>query len=103
LFGVIILLGKINVLLSLSLAQVLSLLASTGILFCYVFCWYSAIKLINISKAATILLIAPVISMILGILMFEEPTPILQLAGSVLILLGGYLVTKVKSEFVGGV
>jgi len=59
--------------------------------------------LINVSKAATILLLSPVISMFLGIIMFNEPTPILQLGGSVLILLGGYLVSKVKSEFVEGV
>ncbi len=103
LFGVVVLFGKINVLFSLSFTQIISLLVSTGILFCYVYCWYSSVKLINVSKAATILLLSPVISMILGILMFGEPTPILQLVGSVLILLGGYLVSKVKSEFVGGV
>ncbi|MBL7170013.1 MAG: DMT family transporter [Candidatus Aenigmarchaeota archaeon] len=103
LFGLILVLGKIDVLLSLSLIQIRNLIISTGILFCYVSFWYSAVKLINISKAATILLISPVISMILGILMFNEPTPGLQLLGSVLILAGGYLVSKVKSGFVEGV
>ena len=103
LFGVIVLLGKLDVLFSLSLGQIFGLLASTSILFSYVYCWYSAIKLINVSKATTILLLSPVISMLLGIIMFNEPTPILQLGGSVLILLGGYLVSKVKSEFVEGV
>jgi len=101
LFSVIILFGKLDILFSLSINQILGLLVSTGILFGYIFCWYSSVKLINVSKAATILLLSPVISMILGIFMFNEPTPIFQLGGSVLILLGGYLVTKIKSEFVG--
>jgi len=103
LFLVTILFGKIYILFSLSISQILGLLTSTVILFSYVYCWYSAVKLISLSKAATILMISPVISMILGILMFNEPTPIFQLGGSVLILLGGYIVSKVKSEFAGGV
>ena len=100
LFSAVFLFGKIPDLLSLSLAQVVGLMVSTGILFGYVFLWYSSVKLINVSKASTLLLISPVISMVLGILMFEEPTPIIQLGGSVLILLGGYLISKVKSEFI---
>ncbi len=103
LFGVIILLGNMGYLLSLSLTQIIGLLVSTFILLGYVFCWYSAVKLINVSKAATFLLLSPVISMVSGILIFEEPTPIIQLVGSILILTGGYLVSKVKSEFVEGV
>lgn len=104
LFGLILILGKIDVLLSLTLIQVRNLIISTVILFGYVFFWYSSVKLINVSKAATILLIAPVVSTILGILMFNEPTPILQLIGSILILLGGYIVvSKTKSEVVEGV
>ncbi|MBD3155255.1 MAG: EamA family transporter [Candidatus Aenigmarchaeota archaeon] len=100
LFTAVILFGKIPNLLSLSLIQILGLIVSTVILFGYVFCWYSSIKLINVSKASTILLISPVISMVLGIILFEEPTPLIQLGGSVLILLGAYLISKVKSEFI---
>jgi drug/metabolite transporter (DMT)-like permease len=103
LFSFIILLGKLDVLFSLNIFQALNLLISTFILFLYVFCWYAALKLINVSKASTILLISPVISLFLGILLFEEPTPLLQLIGSILILFGAYMITKVKSEFVGGI
>jgi len=99
LFSIAILLGKINVLLSISLTQILYIFISTSILFGYVFCWYWSIKLINVSKASTILLLAPVISMIGGIMIFGEPTPLLQLIGSGFILSGAYLVSKVKSEF----
>jgi len=103
LFGVLVLVGNLNAIFSLSLVQIVNLFISTGILFGYVFCWYSSIKLINVSKAAAILLLSPVISMILGIIMFNEPTPIFQLIGSGLVLVGAYLVSKVKSEFAEGV
>jgi len=103
LFGVVILFGKIDVLLSLSTKQIINLLVSTFILLGYVYCWYSSIKLINVSKATTILLISPVISMILGVVIFSEPTPLLQIAGSILILSGSYLISQVKSEFVENV
>jgi drug/metabolite transporter (DMT)-like permease len=76
---------------------------STAILFGYVFCWYYSIKMINVSKASTLLLLAPIISLILGVLIFNEPTPVLQLLGSALILIGTYLVIKVKSELVTGI
>lgn len=100
LFSTVLLFGKIPDLLSITFPQILGLIVSTIILFGYVFCWYSSIKLINVSKASTILLLSPVISMVLGIILFEEPTPLIQLGGSVLILLGTYLISKVKSEFI---
>lgn len=103
LFGIILLLGKVDLLLSLSSQQVVNLLISTGILFGYVFCWYKSIKLINVSKASTLLLLAPVISLVIGVFVFGEPAPVLQLLGSGLILLGTYFVSGVKSEFVKGV
>lgn len=99
LFGIILSSGKVDLLFSLSTQQVINLLISTGILFSYVFCWYKAIKLINVSKASTLLLLAPVISLILGIIIFNEPFPVLQLVGSALILVGAYFVSGVKSEF----
>jgi len=100
LFCVVILLGKFEVLLSLSSKQILNLLVSTGILLGYVYCWYYSIKLINVSKASTILMLSPVISMFLGVLIFGEPTPEFQLIGSGLILIGCYLINQVKSEFI---
>jgi len=103
LFAIVILQGKIGLLFNLSMVQVMNLVISVAILFGYIFCWYWSIKLINVSKASTILLLAPVISLVLGMIMFGEPIALLQLLGSLLILVGAYTVTKVKSEFTSGV
>jgi len=100
LFGTILLLGKFDQVLTLTYEQVGKLLISTSILFGYVLTWYWGIKLINVSKAAPLLLLAPVISLFLGIVWLGEPVPLLQLLGSALILIGAYLVSKIKSEFV---
>jgi len=103
LFAFVILLGKINMLLALNPQQIINLLISTTILFGYIFTWYWAIKLINVSKASTLLLLAPVISLILGVVWFSEPTPMLQLLGSALILIGAWFVIRIRSEFTTGI
>jgi drug/metabolite transporter (DMT)-like permease len=103
LFAIIILQDKMNLLLSLTLQQTINIVVSTAILFGYVFCWYYSIKMINVSKASTLLLLAPIISLIFGVLIFNEPAPNLQLLGSLLILIGTYIIVKVKSEFVTGI
>jgi drug/metabolite transporter (DMT)-like permease len=103
LFAIMIIQNKVSLLLVLTNQQIINLIISTVILFGYVFSWYWSIKLINVSKASTILLLAPVISLIFGVIIFNEPTPLLQLIGSVLILIGAYVVVKVKSEFTSGV
>ena len=102
LWAVMLLTGKVDVLLSLSAIQIRNLFISTAILSGYVLCWYWSIKLINVSKAAALLLLSPVISIIIGILWLGEPAPPLQLLGSALILAGAYLVTKIRSEFTTG-
>lgn len=103
LFGILLGLGKLDQLLSLTIGQIGKILISSAILFGYVFTWYWGIKLINVSKAAPILLLAPVVSLLLGAVWLGEPTPTLQLLGSALILLGAFIVTTVKSKFVTAV
>ena len=103
LFAVLLIQGNISMLLSLTSQQMFNILVSTLVLLAYVLCWYLSIKLINISKASALLLLAPVISLFLGIVMFGEPAPIQQLIGSALILVGAYFITKIKSEFATGV
>jgi drug/metabolite transporter (DMT)-like permease len=103
LFAIIILQDKMSLLFSLTMLEIINLTISIAILFGYVFCWYWSIKLINVSKASTILLLAPVISLILGMIIFNEPVPNLQLLGSALVLVGAYFVVKIKSEFTTGV
>lgn len=103
LFAIVILQDKISLLLALTTQQIINLIISVAILFGYVFTWYWSIKLINVSKASTLLLLAPVISLILGVIIFSEPTPTLQLLGSALILIGAYFVVKIRSEFTTGV
>ena len=99
LFAVVLLQDKLNLLLTLTIQQIINLSISTIILFGYVFFWYWSIKLINVSKASTLLLLAPVISLIFGIIIFNEPIPILQLFGSTLILIGTFIIVKIRSEF----
>lgn len=103
LFASVLILGKTDALLSLTEQQVINVLISTAILFGYVFTWYWSIKLINVSKASTILLLAPVISLILGAVWLGEPVPEIQILGSALILIGAYFVAKVESKFVTGI
>ncbi len=103
LFAIVIIQSKISLLLILTTQQIINIAISTAILFGYVFSWYWSIKLINVSKASTILLLSPVISLIFGVIIFNEPVPLLQTLGSALILIGAYFVVRIKSEFVTGV
>lgn len=99
LFAFAILIGKYDIILSLSTQQLVNIGISTVILFGYVFFWYWSLKLINVSKASTLLLISPVISLLIGMIVLREPAPLIQIAGSALILIGAYIVSSVKSEF----
>ena len=99
LFGVVLLLGRIDILFTLTQQQASSILISSAFLFAYILFWYSAIKLINVSKAVLFLLLAPVISTWIGVVWFGEPVPPIQIAGSVLILAGAAFAGKIRSEF----
>ena len=103
LFAIAILLDNTYLLYQLTSQQIFNIYISTIILFYYVFLWYWSIKFINVSKAVTLLLLSPVISLILGVIILDEPVPILQLVGSALILIGAYVVAKTKSEFLQSV
>lgn len=98
LIAIIALTGKFNLLLELTGKQIIYLLMSTLFLFTYVLSWYWGLKFINLSKAATILLVAPVISLILGTIFLGEEIIMLSIVGSLVILIGAYLITKTKSE-----
>jgi drug/metabolite transporter (DMT)-like permease len=101
LFGAVLVLGKIDLLFTLQPNQIFNLFASTAILFGYVLTFYWSIRYINASKAAAILLMAPVITLILGTYFLGEPFQALQIFASIIILLGAFYVTKVKSEVQG--
>jgi len=103
LFAAVLALGKTGALLSLSPGQSVNVLISTGLLFGYVFCYYWSMKLINVSKASILLLLAPVITLFIGVYVFGEPLPWLQRIGSVIILAGAFVVAKEKSAFSSGV
>lgn len=98
LFALIFLLGKADLLLSLDSNQIINIFISTLILFGYVLFWYWSIKMINVSKASAFLLLSPAISLLVGALFLGEPVPLLQVIGSMLILVGAYYLSKVKSE-----
>jgi drug/metabolite transporter (DMT)-like permease len=103
LFGVILLANKLDILLGISYSQFANIFISTGMLFLFVFLWYSSIRFINVSKASTMLLIAPVVSLALGFIWLSEPVPMIQIAGSVMILAGAWFLVGIKSRFSTGV
>jgi drug/metabolite transporter (DMT)-like permease len=103
LFAAVLALGKTGALLSLAPEQLVNVLISTGLLFGYVFCYYWSIKLINVSKASILLLLAPVITLFIGVYAFGEPLPWLQRIGSVIILAGAFVVAREKSVLSSGV
>ncbi|MBI2233255.1 MAG: DMT family transporter [Candidatus Aenigmarchaeota archaeon] len=98
LFGAALLMNKTDTLLALTNAQILNIGMSTLLLFSYVLFYYCSLKLINVSKAAVLLLLAPVVSLAIGAAFLGEPTPPVQLAGSAVILIGAYLAAGIKSE-----
>jgi drug/metabolite transporter (DMT)-like permease len=98
LFAIIFLTGKSSLLCTLTSQQLLYIAISTGLLFLYVLTWYLGLKYINLSKASTILLLSPVISLVLGYIWLKEPILMLQLLGSLLILIGAYKIARTKSE-----
>lgn len=102
LFAAVLALGKTGALLSLSAGQTVNVLISTGLLFGYVFCYYWSIKLINVSKASILLLLAPVITLFIGVYAFGEPLPLFQRIGSVLVLLGAFVVAKERNVLNSG-
>jgi len=99
LISVVLVLGKLEILMSLNSQQLLNIGISTIVLFGYVLFWYWSLKFINVSKASIILLLAPVISFLIGVGFLGEPSPYSQIIGSALILVGAYLVSNIKSEF----
>ena len=98
LFAIVFLLGKTDLILSMSSQQIINISISTLILFGYVLFWYWSIKMINVSKASSFLLLSPAISLFLGSIMLGEPIPTLELIGCALIVIGSYFLSNVKSE-----
>ena len=98
LFAIIFLMGKFNLILALTGRQFLYIVVSGGLLFGYVLTWYWGLKHINLSKASSILLLAPVISLVLGFAWLGEQVFVLQIIGSILILVGAFFVIRTKSE-----
>ena len=98
LLSVVLILGKIEILMNLNSQQLINIGISTLVLFGYVLFWYWSLKFINVSKASIILLLSPVVSFLIGASFLSEPAPYTQIIGSVLILMGAYLVSNIKSE-----
>jgi drug/metabolite transporter (DMT)-like permease len=98
LFSIIFLAGKTPMILGLTAQQIVYIIVSASFLFLYVLTWYLGLRYINLSKASMILLLAPVISLILGAVWLNETIFLCQLIGSLLILWGAYVIAKTKSE-----
>lgn len=96
--GFVVISGNLGALLTLSMHQWINVFISTLLLFADVLFWYWSIKFINVSKATTLLLTAPVISLVCATVFLQEPAPLLQLISSAVILVGAYVLMGVKSE-----
>jgi drug/metabolite transporter (DMT)-like permease len=98
LFSIILISGKTSLILNLNSEQIIYIIISGSLLFLYVFTWYWGLKYINLSKASTILLIAPIISLVLGVVWLNEQIFVLQIIGSLLILIGAFIICRIKGE-----
>lgn len=98
LFVIVILSGKMNLLYQLNIQQWLYILVSGFLLLMYVLTFYWGLKYINLSKASTILLLAPVLTLFFATNLLGEKATTTQLIGSVIILIGSYFVITSKSE-----
>ena len=98
LFSIIAIMGKADMLFSLNKQQIIYIIISTLLLLFYVLFLYWGLRFINLSKASIILLIAPLISLILGHIWLRERIFELQLLGSTLVLIGAFLILRTKSE-----
>jgi len=96
LLAALMLLGDLNALLSLSATQMRNIIISTVLLFLYVLFYYWSLQYINVSKAASLLLLAPVITLIASMIFLSEQPPLLQYCGSALILAGSLFLIKAK-------
>ncbi|HDR53753.1 MAG TPA: hypothetical protein ENN60_03755 [archaeon] len=96
LFSVAAFQGKLPQLLALQPVQWAYIGISTALLLGYVLTWYWGLRYLPLFQASTILLLSPVLSMVFGMLLLGEPVFVGQAAGSALILLGCYLLIRVK-------
>ncbi|MFH0929409.1 MAG: DMT family transporter [Candidatus Aenigmatarchaeota archaeon] len=96
LFSIVVLTGSFNQLLLLTYEQIFYIGISTSLLFLYVFFWYYSIKMISVSKASTLLLLSPPISLFFSYLFLEEILSEFQIIGSILILIGAFFILKIK-------
>lgn len=103
LFGVVLMTGRADALMGISYLQIGNIAISTCMLFLFVLLWYASLRFINVSKASTMLLVAPVVSVALGYLWLSEPVPLIQIAGSAVILIGAYFTARTKSELFSGI
>jgi drug/metabolite transporter (DMT)-like permease len=103
LFGAVLITGKMDALYSLTVQQWNNIFVSVVVLTGYVFFWYWGLKHTSVTKASTLLLIAPVVSFLAGVAWLGEPMPAVQMLGSALILIGAYFVTTIKSEVETGI
>ncbi|MFH1474146.1 MAG: DMT family transporter [Candidatus Aenigmatarchaeota archaeon] len=94
LLSIVLLAGNYDQLLLLNYEQILYIGTSISLLFLYVLFWYYSISLIKVSKASTLLLLSPFISLFMSFMLLGEAFLPLQILGSVLILVGAFIVSR---------
>jgi len=86
--------GQAHLALSLNLEQLGWVMITSVFLFGYVATWYTGLKYVKVSVAATILLLASPITILLSLIILNESILLIQSIGMVLIVLSMFLIYK---------
>ena len=86
--------GQAHLALSLNLEQLGWVIITSVFLFGYVVTWYTGLKHVKVSVAATILLLASPITILLSLIVLNEGVLLIQSMGIVLIVLSIFLIYR---------
>lgn len=90
--------GQAHLALSLNLEQLAWVIITSIFLFGYVVTWYTGLKYIKVSMAATILLLASPITILLSLIVLNEGMLLTQSIGIILIVLSVFLIYRSNSQ-----
>ncbi|MFH1387897.1 MAG: DMT family transporter [Patescibacteria group bacterium] len=90
--------GQAHLALSLNLEQLGWVIITSVFLFGYVVTWYTGLKYVKVSMAATILLLASPITILLSLVVLNEGILLNQLIGIILIALSVFLIYRSNSQ-----
>ncbi len=87
-FAFLVFTGKATILLTLSMEQILWILSTSALLLGYVLTWYHGLKLVDVTVAATVLLVGAPVTTLLSMLASGYKAGVFELIGAGLVLSG---------------